>query len=347
MKYKTQLIDLLKVKLPLIVAPMAGGPTTVKLVVAASEAGALGSLGAAYYSPKLITDSIKVIRALTDQPFAVNLFVPQPVPDVTEGHLKLAIAKTQGYRAEMSLPAPRLTSPYEENFDQQFEAVLSQKPHVLSFVFGVLAPEYMKETKKQGIFTMGTATSLEEGLLLQDSGVNAIVAQGMEAGGHRGIFDPTAPDPQIRTLDLVRMLKAQVHVPIVAAGGIMNRDDVQRMMNEGVGGVQMGTAFLAVQEAGTSQPYRRKLLESSARDTRTTRVFSGRLARGIVNRFMDEMGPQPEAVLPFPAQNKFTRDLRGGAVAANSSDLLSLWAGTGTGELWTGPARELIQSLFI
>lgn len=251
------------------------------------------------------------------------------------------------FREELGLSTPELKPPFEENLSQQLEAVFSLKPAVFSFVFGILPVEAITQAHRLGIMTMGTATTVDEALALEESGVRAIVMQGVEAGGHRGIFDPVAGDPGISTLELIRKTKQKIKLPLVAAGGIMTAEEIQAALQAGAEAVQMGTAFLATKEAGTSAPYRQKLLESPRRQTKTTRAFSGRLARGMVNRFMQEMDKDPSAILPFPLQNKFTRDLRKASVAAGSADFLSLWCGAGQGPLWTGSAKDLIESLFI
>jgi nitronate monooxygenase len=343
---ETRLSNALQLKYPLIVAPMAGGPSSVDLVVSASEAGALGSIGAAYFGPNTIKEVTHQARERTQRPFAINLFIPSQIPTHSEEQLRFAIRKTQAFRNELGLPEPKLAPPYQEDFDQQFEAVLSLKPAVFSFVFGILQNEYMKEARKHGIFIIGTATTPAEAFELESTGVDAVVLQGYEAGGHRGIFDPASDDPNIGMADLIRELKGKIKIPLIAAGGIMTTDEVRATLQAGADAVQMGTAFLAVKEAGTSAPYRKKLLETKNRTTKLTRAFSGRLARGIVNRFMEEMDSEPHAILPFPIQNKFTRDLRNASAAKGSADFLSLWCGTGKGELWTGSAAELIKKLF-
>jgi nitronate monooxygenase len=339
------LIDKLKLKYPLIVAPMAGGPSTPELVISSCNSGALGSIGAAYLSPSAIDDFVTKVRAETSSPFSINLFIQHPEPRISKEHIQRAIEITKPLREELGIPQPQLTPPYEENFDSQFEMVLKLNPQVFTFIFGLLKSEYISAAKKQNITLMGTATTLEEALLLQDSGVDAIILQGIEAGGHRGIFDPNASDPSIRTLDLIESCRKKIMIPIVAAGGIMTSQDLQSALSKGADAVQMGTAFLTCKEAGTSDPYKKVLL-SATRNTKTTRAFSGRLARGIQNRFMTEMDKYPEAILPFQAQNKFTRDIRNASVKKGSSDFLSLWSGAGKGALWTGSASDLIENLF-
>lgn len=336
----------LGLKCPLIVAPMAGGPSSVELVVAACESGALGSIGAAYSKPHEIEEFVSRVRARTSRPFAINLFIPAEILAVPAERVSVAVEQTRRYRTELQLPVPQLAPPYEDDFSSQFETVLRLRPAVLSFVFGLLKPECLTAAKKSGIFVIGTATTTDEAIELAESGVDAIVLQGVEAGGHRGIFDAQASDPNISTLDLLRETKSRVRLPLIAAGGLMNAKDIQGALQAGASAVQMGTAFLATAEAGTSSPYRQRLIASSERPTRLTRAFSGRLARGIENRFMNEMDQVPEAILPFPAQNKFTRDLRSASLQRDSSDFLSLWCGTGRGDLWTGSVAGLIESLF-
>jgi nitronate monooxygenase len=274
----------------------------------------------------------------------MNLFLPHKISAVAESKIALALETTAKFRLELGLPAPSLVPPYEEKFDSQIEAVISVRQKVLSFIFGVLPREYLREARSAGIFVMGSATTLLEAKVLEESGVDAIVAQGFEGGGHRAIFEATAQDSRLPLAELLSALKREVKIPVVAAGGIMTAADVRRTLERGADAVQMGTAFLTTREAGTSGPYRRSLLESANRKTKTTRAFSGRWARGLVNRFMEEMESHPEGILPFPAQNKFTRDLRSASVAQGLSDYLSLWCGTG--ELWTGSAGELIENLF-
>ncbi|MFS8044540.1 NAD(P)H-dependent flavin oxidoreductase [Rhizobium sp. BR 314] len=342
----SDLFQKLGLKHPLIVAPMAGGPSSVDLVAAASAAGALGAMGGAYSNAAAIETFAAQVRQRTDKPFSINLFIPHSIPEVAADRVERAIEATAGYRQELELPSPELSPPYEEDFGPQFEAVLRLKPACFSFVFGLLSADHVREAKKAGIPLIGTATTLEEARALEDSGVDAVTLQGFEAGGHRGIFGVKAADPEIGIRDLLAQCAGTIRVPLIAAGGLMTAEDIRAALKAGARAVQMGTAFLACTEAGTSAPYRKKLLETSERRTRTTRAFSGRFARGIENRFMDEMDRKPEGILPFPAQNKFTRDMRGASTAQGSPDFLSLWSGTGKGELWQGKAADLIERLF-
>ncbi len=343
---QSDLSQKLGLKYPLIVAPMAGGPSSVELVAACSAAGALGSMGAAYSNPAAIVQFADAVRQRTDRPFAINLFIPTPVQRIDREQIDRAIEATSHYRAELGLSTPDVAPPFEEDFDAQFEAVLKAKPAVLSFVFGLLRSEHSKAARKASILLIGTATTPAEAQALDDSGVDAIALQGFEAGGHRGIFDARASDEEIPLRDLLAQCVGRVRAPLIAAGGIMAATDVDAALRAGAQVVQLGTAFLTCAEAGTSKPYKTRLLDPRGRPTRTTRAFSGRLARGIENRFMNEMAAKADAILPFQAQNKFTRDIRNASAARGSADFLSLWAGTGEGDLWQGSAAELIEHLF-
>jgi nitronate monooxygenase len=354
-RVETELSRRLSLGLPLIVAPMAGGPTTPKLVAASCEAGALGSLGAAYLSPTQIRKEVELIRGMTARSFAINLFTKAPTIELEAEQIAAARAATRAYRDELGLPDPDLAPPFHPEFERQLDAVLEARPAVFSFVFGLLDRRHTDACRARGILTMGTATTLSEGLALEESGVDAVVAQGVEAGGHRGIFDPGAEDPDIGILALTRSLAAKLSIPVVAAGGIMDGRGIAAALALGAQAAQMGTAFLLCDEAGTSEPYRRALEGArSGGDTRgvgharteLTRAFSGRWARGIPNRFLNEMKRHGPAILPFPAQNAFTRDLRQKSAQAGSSELLSLWAGEGVGQIRPSiSAAQLIDTL--
>ncbi|MFL5815402.1 MAG: NAD(P)H-dependent flavin oxidoreductase [Bdellovibrionia bacterium] len=333
-------------RLPLIVAPMAGGPTTPALVAESSNAGALGSLGAAYLTPEKIQSAIDEVRAKTSKPYAINLFAPMPEVKLKEDQVQIAITATRGYREELGIASPKLSPPFHPDFDQQFEVVLRNQPQVFSFVFGLLDRAYLKECQKLGILTMGTATTLEEAIALEESGVDAIVAQGFESGGHHGIFDPEIENPGMGVTALTRSLVAKLNVPVVAAGGIMDGNGIAAMLALGADAVQMGTAFLLCKEAGTSPPYREALIRKGVKKTQITRAFSGRWARGLENRFMSEMSKKPQAILPFPAQNAFTRDIRTKSAQMGSSEFLSLWAGEGVDLIRADfSASDLIDTL--
>ena len=338
------LVDRFRLTGPLVIAPLGGGPTTVDLVVATCNAGALGHLAGAYLSPQQIEESVAEIRKRTQRPFAINLFCPMPLVQVSEEQLTRALLRTRPFRKHMDLPDPVLKAPYHPSFDEQFESMLRAQPHAFSFVFGPLGKEHIQECKKQNIFTIGTATTLSEALTLQETGVDAVVAQGMEAGGHRGSFHAEDKDSGLGTLELTRLISSKLRVPVIAAGGLMNGTHIAQALNAGAAASMLGTAFLLCPEAGTSKPYRSALLEKT-KQTKLTRAFSGRLARGIENDFMLDLDKDPTAILPFPVQNAFTRDLRTRGAALNRSECLSLWAGTGFQQLRPMGAAELVKTL--
>lgn len=341
----TEFMKHFDLKLPLVLAPLGGGPSTPSLVAAVSNAGGLGSLGGAYLNAEALTQEIQETKKKTSRPFAVNLFVPTEDPVIDEMSLHRALKVTKVYRDELELEKPDFKPPYAENFDSQFAAMIREKPAAFSFVFGSLDRKYLQECRRHGIYTMGTATTLDEALILQEDGVDAVVAQGVEAGGHRGIFNPRQEDPQIGVLPLVSLLKDHMRVPVIAAGGIMNGQGIKAAVSLGAQAAQLGTAFLLCEEAGTSKAYRHFLLDTQVRTTRLTRAFSGRLARGIENRFMMEMKDKESAILPFPAQNAFTRDIRNQAAKSRRPEFLSLWAGEGVSQIRTMKAAELMEVL--
>jgi nitronate monooxygenase len=222
---------------------------------------------------------------------------------------------------------------------------MNERPAVFSFTFGVPDQKFLAECRKGGILMFGTATTPEEGLALQESGVDAVVAQGAEAGAQRGTFSTEGRDPFIGLAALIPALVSRLHVPVIAAGGIMNGAGIVAAIALGAKAAQLGTAFLACDESGISRPYRNALLDPGRRVTRPTRAFSGRWARGLENRFIVEMASRENAILPFPAQNAFTQDIRKKATEMGHPDYLSLWAGQGVGLIRAMNAETLVKTL--
>ena len=331
----------MRVRHPLVLAPMAGGPSTAALCAAVSEAGGLGSYGAAYLSPGRLREEIRAIRALTAKPFAVNLFADDgaeadpPVLVAAQG----AVAK---YRAELGLP-PAAPPARPVTLQEAFPVLLEERVPAFSFTFGIPPPTILEACRKAGIVTIGTATSVAEARALEEAGVDFICAQGAEAGGHRGTFNRDADPPLVGTLALVPQVVDAVRTPVIAAGGIMDGRGFAAALALGASAVSLGTAFLLCPEAGTSNPYRDAL--KGARDDATviTRAFSGRAARGLANRFTREMSGAPLA--PYPAQNALTREIRTAAAKDGNASLLSLWAGQAARLARELPARELVAQI--
>jgi nitronate monooxygenase len=329
---------------PIVLAPLGGGPSTPELVAAVSNAGALGSLGAAYLSGPAIREAVAAVRRLSDRPFAINLFVPErEAPDLSR--VPAAQALLAPYRAELGLPTAPLPTPLTVPFEEQLEAVLEARPAVFSFIFGVPDAAVLRAMRETGAMLVGTATTVGEARLLEQAGVDAVTAQGSEAGGHRGTFAAPFERAMIGTMALVPQLVDAVRVPVIAAGGIMDGRGIAAALALGASAAALGTAFLACDEAGTDAGYRRALADSSAESTSLTRAFSGKPARGLRNRFMEELAAHEAELAPFPVQNAMTRDLRAAAARLGRADLLSRWAGQGAPMTRSGPAAELVATL--
>ncbi|HVP66269.1 MAG TPA: nitronate monooxygenase [Anaeromyxobacteraceae bacterium] len=335
---------LVGIEWPIVVAPMAGGPSTPELVAAGSNAGALGSFAAGYLPPASVREAVREIRRRTARPFAVNFFAPSPLErPPSPAEVERAQAALRPFRDEAGLGPPPAPSGLPR-LEDQLDAALSEGFAVLSFTFGVLPPSLMERARRAGVILLGTATHEGEADLLEAAGVHAVVAQGAEAGGHRGTFVGPPERGLIGTMALVPRLVRRVKVPVVASGGIGDGRGVAAALALGASAAQLGTAFLASAESGASAPYKRAVATPSEDDrTGLTRAFSGRLARGLRNRFMERMEGQP--VLPYPLQNSLTQDLRQAAARTGNPELLSLWAGQGPAPRQGASCSDIILSL--
>lgn len=340
----TELMGRLNLKQPIIQAPLAGGGDTPELIAAVTEAGGLGFVGAAYLTPSQITGASRAVRGLTAKPFGVNLFAPQSVSHAVQDP-RPAMVRIAPFYAELGLSQPQAPVPGADAFTEQLAAALTTEASVFGFTFGVLPEAAVSAVKARGMFLIGTATTVAEALELEKSGVDAIVAQGAEAGGHRGSFAAEFEAAMVGTLSLVPQVVDAVRVPVIASGGIMDGRGIAAALALGAQAVQMGTAFLTCDEAGIPKAYKDAIVKAREDETRLTRAFSGRPARGIVNRFMTEFDRHPEAILPFPLQNALTRPLRSAAAALGRSEYLSLWAGQGLRLARRRPAAELVALL--
>jgi nitronate monooxygenase len=346
MSASADFLQTLKFQHPIIQAPLAGGGDTPALVAAVSNAGGLGFIGAAYLSPELIAQAGRDVKARTTRPFGINLFAPTaPVsPSISPD---VAIRRVAPYFSELGLPAPSLPAGTSITFSDQFAAALESGASVFSFTFGLLPPEVIQALKQKKIFIMGTATTVNEAIELEKAGVNAVVTQGSEAGGHRGTFRGDFSVAMIGTISLVPQIVDAVRVPVIASGGIMDGRGIAAALALGACAVQLGTAFLTCNESGVPDAYREAILNAMEDGTRITRAFSGRPARGIVNRFMTEVeaGDGGASILPFPLQNALTRPLRTAAAKSGRAEFLSLWAGQGVRLARRQSATELVARL--
>lgn len=335
---------------PVIQAPLAGGGDTPALVAAVCNAGALGFIGAAYLSPAQIREAGRAVRDRTDRPFGVNLFAPIEVA-APPSDLRPALRRVAPYFAEVGLPAASLPTALPaggtDDFEDQLAAALDIGATYFSFTFGVLPEAALRAIKGKNMFLIGTATTVEEAIALESAGVDAVVAQGSEAGGHRGTFLSDFNAGSIGTMSLVPQVVDAVRIPVIASGGIMDGRGMVAALALGAAAVQMGTAFLTCDESGASEAYRSAILSAREDQTRVTRAFSGRPARGIVNRFMTEVETESSQgeILPFPLQNRLTRPLRSAAAQQGRAEFLSLWAGQGVRLARRQSTAELIARL--
>jgi nitronate monooxygenase len=334
----------LGIKHPIIQAPMAGGLSTPELVAAVSNAGALGSLGSAYSTPEQITADIQKVRALTEKPFNVNLFAGGYAPESPVDAAPMLALLAEIHQV-LRLPPPQLP-PWPVNpFAKQLQAILEARPAVFSFTLGIPEPQAIALLQSEGIAIFGTATTVAEAKLLQASGVTAIVAQGLEAGSHRGTFAGPFETAMVPALALVQSLRAAVSTPIIASGGLMDGRDIADALGRGASAAQLGTAFLTCPEAGTPEAYRRAILAARTDTTVLTRAFSGRPARGLLNTFINKLEGQEKIILPFPLQNALTRPMRTAAAQLGESGYLSLFVGQGVSRARAMPTAELVQRL--
>lgn len=331
--------------LPIVQGPMAGGITTPALVAAVSEAGGLGSLGAAMLSPARIESEVAAVRALTRRPFAVNLFVLDEPDTHPRDGVDAAIERLAAWRGRLGLGAQTPPAAFCESFRAQLDTVTRLAPPVVSFTFGVLSADGVRALHRAGCRVIGTATNLAEARAWEAAGADAICAQGAEAGGHRGTFIGGFEEGAIGTVALVPRLADAVGVPVIAAGGIMDGRGIAAAFALGAQGVQLGTAFLACEESGAHPGWKSRLGRADERGTRLTRVFSGRPARGLVNDFMDTHRADEAAVPVYPVQNALTAELRAAAGRTGDTDSMSLWAGQGAAMARPLPAGALVRLL--
>jgi nitronate monooxygenase len=329
MAISTAVTQLLRIEHPILQAPMAGGGDTPELIAAVCAAGGFGSIGGAYLTPQAITEAAREIRSSTDRPFGVNLFAPVPVPDIP-AETSAAIDKVAPHFQNLGLERPSTPASGGFSFDDQLSAALETGASAFSFTFGIMPEEVIGAAKSRNMTVLGTATNVREAVELQAAGVDAIVAQSAEAGGHRGTFSGDFDAGMIGAISLVPQIADAVRVPVIASGGIMDGRGLAAALTLGAGAVQFGTAFLTTPEAGIPKSYKEAIMKAEENATRLTRAFSGRPARGIQNEFLCSYeGAAADDILPFPFQNALTRPMRAAAAKQGRAEYLSLWAGQG------------------
>jgi nitronate monooxygenase len=322
---------------------MAAGPSTPALAAAVSNAGALGSLALAYLSPEQVLEATRATRGLTAAPFAVNLLAPVPPgAPVDPGPMMGLLAPIH---AELGLPPPELPAPAPLAFDVALEVVLESGAAVFSVAFGLCSPEQLQRLKRRGMVCMATATTVKEARQIEAAGFDVVVAQGAEAGGHRGTFLGAFEEGMVGTLALVPQVVDAVRIPVVAAGGIMDGRGWIAADALGASGVQLGTAFIGANESGAPEAFKQALLQATDDGTAVSRAFSGRPARGLVTPFLREVEKLPGSILPYPMQAALTRSMRTTAAEAGRAEFLTMLAGQAAHLARREPAASIVRRL--
>lgn len=339
------LLSLIGTRLPLVQAPMAGSQGAA-LAVAVCNAGGLGSLPCAMLTAEALTKELATLTAGTSAPYNVNFFCHTPPEPDTQREVLWRSALAPLY-AEVGLdidavPPGAGRVPFSHAMADALEPF---RPPVVSLHFGLPAPDLLARVKGWGSVVLSSATTVAEGRWLEAHGVDAVIAQGLEAGGHRGIFLTEDISTQVGTFALVPQLAARLKVPVIAAGGIADAAGVRAAMTLGASGVQAGTAYLCCPEATTSAVHRAALLSDASAHTALTRLFTGRPARGIVNRLMRELGPMNPVAPAFPLATAAIAPLRAHWEAQGSSDCSPLWAGQNTSGCRFAPAADITLAL--
>lgn len=337
--------ELLGIELPIVQAPMAGAQGSA-MAIAVSNAGGLGSLPCAMLAPDAMRKELAAIRAGTSKPFNVNFFCHTPPQQDPAAEARWRATLAPYYREFGIDPAAIPAGPGRLPFSADAAAILEEfKPEVVSFHFGLPGDELMQRVRRMGSRIIASATTLDEALWLRERGVDAIIAQGLEAGGHRGMFLTTDLTTQMGTFALLRQVVQAVDVPVIAAGGIADAAGVAAALALGAAGVQAGTAYLLCPESTIGPLHRAALASPAARHTAVTNLFTGRPARGIVNRVIRELGPVNAQVPAFPLATSSMAPLRAKAEAQGLDGFTSLWSGQNATGCAAVSAAEITRRL--
>jgi len=337
--------SLLGIRYPVIGGPMLG-VTTPEMVAAVSNGGGLGSLPIGGLAPDVARELIKKTAALTSAPWAVNLFAQEIPSEIDEAALLRMQDYLEEYAKQRALPfAKRGVGEFRfYSHREQVDVLVEEGVRIVSFTFGVLAPDVIERLKQRGVVLIGTATSVAEARVLADAGIDSIVAQGYEAGGHRGSF--LEPDlPQVGLFALLPQVVDAVDVPVIAAGGIVDGRTIRAAFQLGASGVQVGTLFVPSDESGANEGYKNAVVTAKDTDTQLTRAFSGRWARGIRNEFMQAVEASGIALPEYNVHNSLTAGLRAHGRKTDRPEVVSLWAGQHAGKARKGGAAEIFKHL--
>jgi nitronate monooxygenase len=345
---KNQVMKLFGIEYPIIQAPMAGGVTTSRLVAAVSNSGGLGMIGAGYLSPEQLREQVKEVRQLTSGYFGVNLFVPNEYR-VKEKEVQAALERLHPVRSQLKIQSAEPVLPvYEKDlaiFHEQIQVVIDDKVPVCSFTFGIPSEEVIRALKEQNTILIGTATTVKEAIEVEKRGMDMVVVQGSEAGGHRGDFMEGSNESLIGLMSLIPQTVDSVGIPVIAAGGIMDGRGLMACVCLGAKAVQMGTAFLTCIESGAHPEHKAAILKSTEDKVVLTRAFSGKWARGIQNQFIAGMRGDENTLPEFPVQNALTQVIRKTAAAQNNPEYMSLWSGQSPRLAKSVTVEELIKDI--
>jgi len=344
----TRATKLLGIEYPVLQGPFGGGLSSVALTSTVSNAGGLGGYGAYTLSPEEIYQVDKQIRAATGKPYNLNLWVSDTDASggsASDEQYEHAREIFQPYFDELGIPVPARPAPFQSRFENQLQAILDIKPKVFSFMFGTLPPDVMELLARHGIRTVGAATTLDEAIALEKTGVDIIIASGFEAGGHRPSFLDKAEASTIGTFVLLQLIRETVKTPVIAAGGIANGRGTAGALTLGADAVQIGTAFLACEESGALPIHREMLFSGAAKYTTLSRAFTGRLGRGLTSRIAKDVLDKKDPYLPFPLQTTFMSSLRKAALEQDKRDMILFWGGQVSPLLKHRKAAGLMQSI--
>ena len=333
------MFDLANLAEPIVQAPLAGGPSTPELAIAVCEAGGLGFVAAGYKTPEDVAAQIDAVRAGTERPFGVNIFVPAAAPaDSTVVEAYLRELEPEARRQKVEPGEPRFD---DDRFAEKLEMVLAKRPAVVSFTFGCPPVEAAERLHEHDIAAWVTVTSAAEAVQAQTAGADALVVQGTEAGGHRGGFADDENAAGTGLLALLRLIARATSLPLIASGGIADGAAVAAVLSAGAGAAQIGTALMLTPEAGTAQAQRELMTEPTP--TRLTRAFSGRLGRGMINRFLKEHSDAAPSA--YPEIHHATAPLRAAARRSGDADGFNLWAGQAHELAQSRPAGEIVREM--
>lgn len=344
---KTKATALLGIEYPIMQGPFGGNLSSVQLVSVVSNAGGLGGYGVYTNSPQEIAEIDRQIRIATDKPYNLNLWVADTdtIGTITDKQYEQTTQLFKPYFDELGIPLPEKPASFQSKFENQLQAILDIRPKVFSYMFGTLTADVLEECRKRGIITVGAATTLDEAIALEASGTDMIIASGFEAGGHRPSFLDAAESSTIGTFVLVQLIREKVKIPVIAAGGIATGAGISAALTLGADAVQIGTAFLACEESNASPVHREMLFSERAKYTTLTRIFTGRLGRGLTSHFTEEMRGEENKLLPFPLQRQFMSSLRKAALDKEKWDMILFWGGQIAPVLKHTKASELMQAL--